>query len=574
MIATTVGVAAAATTTPAASAAPEEVPLSKEFAYKCHVVVGNLDIGLHRVDVRAEVSVPVSVAPGTTIPGRKTQITLTLSETLRSATAGLIKGQAASGYSDDSTMTLTVDGKSRQVPIANLSAPRTPIPQEEGALWRIPTEGDVPAIEVPADAKGVIGMAMPEKFSVVATVHRTKKDGGNLPATMDCKGPRKRDLGTIALRQDIDKTYPYNCQVVAGSSEDPIDLGDHQVGVRTGLSLPLAVQAGHNMPSRDVGVTLAMPEELRAATRDQIGGVTAGGSSDDTKIGLTIGSDTRTVAVENLSAPQETIPETAGEPWLVAAKGQLSEISVPKRASGDATMTMPDAFTVQAEVVDADDQTVPVSMDCALPDGADAALASVHVIEAPAPRTKTRTSASAPKVAYGRMAKVRVKVTPKARGKVRVFKRKRRLGTARLGKNGRATVRIGYKKLRPGRHTLRVRYLGNDRFRGSTGKTAVRVIRAKPRVIAKVTTKRVIARKTRAWIRVRVKAPHQHPSGKVVVRVGKKRIGKARVWRGSVEFRLHKFAKRGRKRLVIRYAGSKTAKAGKDRVRIWVRRRR
>ncbi|UYM03339.1 DUF6801 domain-containing protein [Solicola gregarius] len=570
MVAGAVGLVAV-TSAPSASAA--DVPLDKDFMYRCEVVAGGLNIGTYGISINAKVSVPASVAPGDTVPPRKTQITLSMPEQLRDATVKMLKGDAASGFSKNATVDLTINGKVQRLPIANLASPKLDVPQQAGEPWIIPTEGDVPAIDVPDNATGVIDMAMPKAFDVTATVYRSP-DLGDLPATMDCIGPKNRKLGSIAVEKTVDESYQYTCHVIAGDPDNPLDLGDKTVGVRSQFMVPSAVNAGTPIGEREAQLTLTLPEDLRAATTDLLKGVTAGGTSDDAAIGVTIGDETKQVPIEGLSAPQTAIPATVDEPWLVPTTGQVPAIGVPKSATGKAAITMPDGFSVQATVMTAEDQSIPVSMDCVLPDGADASLTSVRIIKAPTPPAKTRTSASAPKVAYGQLAKVKVKVSPKAAGKVRVFKGKRALGTAKLNKSSRATVALGKKKLMPGQHKLQVRYLGNAKFKPSKQTTKLRVTKAKAKVNANLTTKKVVAKKTHARVRVTVKSPALKPGGKVRALVGKKVVGKAMVRKGRAVLKLKPFAKAGVKKVKIRYAGTKVVKTGSDRIKIRVVKRR
>lgn len=561
------GAVLAVVATPTAAQAADHT-LAGDFNYRCHVVAENLDIGTHDVNVHAEVAVPDGVAAGDTVPARKTQITLTLSETLRNATYGILNGREAAGKSDDAAVELTINGEVVELPIANLSAPRTPVPATDAEPWQIPTEGDVPPIDVPADATGLIDIAMPERFTVDATVYTT--DDKELSVNMDCKGPRKRSLGAIPIFASIDKSYAYTCGVMAGD----VDLGEQEIGVRTQASLPGAVKAGESIPPTDTKVTLTLPEALRAATVDLLDGVTAGGSSDDTALGVTIGGqNTQTYPIEGLSAPQTPIPATAGEPWVIPTQGSVAAVEVPKDATGQAEITMPDTFTVDASIVNSDGETIPATMDCAIAAGSSTAFASVQIDAGPAPRGQTHTKATAHRVAYGHVAKVKATVSPKVSGKVRVYKGKRKLGTAKLNAKGKATVELGRKKLRPGRHELRVRYLGNDLFKASKDTTALRVTKAPSRVAAKPLSKLVVARKTRARVRVKVHAVGLHPSGKVVLRSGGRIVGKGHVFRGRVTVRLQKFAKPGSKTVRVRYAGTKLVKPGADKVKIRVVRR-
>jgi len=152
--------------------------LAKNYNYKCNVDAAGLPLGVWDVGVHAAVEVPDSVVAGETIPARKTQITLTMPEGLRGATVELLGAKTAGGKSTDASITVTAPGVSDPlvVPIGNLSAPQTDVPTEVGASWKIPTEGDVPAITVPAGATEAATLRMPAHFNIAATLVRT--DGG------------------------------------------------------------------------------------------------------------------------------------------------------------------------------------------------------------------------------------------------------------------------------------------------------------------------------------------------------------------------------------------------------------
>ncbi|MFD1824235.1 MULTISPECIES: DUF6801 domain-containing protein [Mumia] len=186
----TLAFAAAPITAAERSAAADDRPIDKSFTYNCHVVAGGLSLGKHDVGVRAQVEVPESANPGEVVPSRTTQITLTMPESLRNATVGLLGGKTAGGKSEDAAVVMALGGQTQSYLIDGLSAPQTPIPQKAGGLWKIPTEGTVPAITVP-ELTGTATLSMPEQFFVNAVVY-TEPEGlpaKDLPATMDCTGP-------------------------------------------------------------------------------------------------------------------------------------------------------------------------------------------------------------------------------------------------------------------------------------------------------------------------------------------------------------------------------------------------
>lgn len=260
----------------------------------------------------------------------------------------------------------------------------------------------------------------------------------------------------------------------------------------------------------------------------------------------------------SLPVPPEgvTIPVTGGLPRLTAPK------------SGDVVVSMPRKFFIDAILEPGVLGSIrSVGLDCKAASGQDLELIRVPVVN------RTATTAKAPRVAYGKQAKVKVNVSKKATGKVRVFKGKKRIGVAKL-KRGRATVKLGRTSLKPGKHRLTVKYAGNKHFKASNDRTRLRVTKASPKVRAvKAGPKRVVARKTRARIRVRVRAAGLDPRGRIVIRSGGRVVGKGRVHDGRTTMRVKRFKQPGKKRLRVLYRGTPTIKAGSDRLTIRVKRR-
>lgn len=178
--------------------------LDKSYNYTCRVVAGgSLDLGNFGVGVRAQVAVPASATRNQLIPTRKTTITLTLPETLRQATAGLLTGTHVAGSSQDAAVTISAPGASTiTARIANLAAAKQAIPA--ASPWRIVTVGDVPAIRVPARAYSAATIGMPAKFNVSATVYQ--KAGTTVPVTMACSFGGSRTLGSLAISKSASKT--------------------------------------------------------------------------------------------------------------------------------------------------------------------------------------------------------------------------------------------------------------------------------------------------------------------------------------------------------------------------------
>ncbi|MBW9207579.1 hypothetical protein KV097_16700 [Mumia sp. zg.B17] len=186
---------------PAANAADKN--LNKSFNYTCRVVAGaGIDLGNFSVGVRTQVAVPTSVRRGQLIAARKTTITLTLPETLRAATTGLLQGTDVSGASNNASITVTAPGASAiTAKIANLAAAKQAIPA--ASPWTIRTVGDVPAIRVPARAHTSATINMPARFDVAATVYQ--RLGTTAPVTMACSLGGSRAIGSLAIAKNASK---------------------------------------------------------------------------------------------------------------------------------------------------------------------------------------------------------------------------------------------------------------------------------------------------------------------------------------------------------------------------------
>ncbi|KAA1422321.1 tandem-95 repeat protein [Mumia zhuanghuii] len=252
------GMAVSVTALGTSAAQADDVQLDKNFTYTCNVVAAGLPLGDHAVGVNAKVVIPDAVDPGTEIPGRKTQITLTLPETLRNATYGLLSARTASGYSNNANISITVPGITDPFvyPIANLAAPWSPVPASSTPPWQIPTEGDVPAIDVPSPAEypglqlpttGTIHM--PASFNVIASLRNANGDlvGGEGAVTMACALPTGSDrtFGTFGIN-------------AAEEPNTPPTAGDVSVSTAYGTAVDVALE-GADADGDDLTYTYAQP---------------------------------------------------------------------------------------------------------------------------------------------------------------------------------------------------------------------------------------------------------------------------------------------------------------------------
>ncbi|UYM07211.1 Ig-like domain-containing protein [Solicola gregarius] len=89
---------------------------------------------------------------------------------------------------------------------------------------------------------------------------------------------------------------------------------------------------------------------------------------------------------------------------------------------------------------------------------------------------------------------------------------------------------------------------------------SIAIKKAPSKLKANVKPKKVVAKKTRAKVNVSVRSTGK-ATGKVRVMEGKKTLGAAAVKKGKATVTLKKFAKPGKHKLTIKYAGNKSVKA-------------
>ncbi|MTB88397.1 cadherin-like domain-containing protein [Aeromicrobium senzhongii] len=202
---------------------------------------------------------------------------------------------------------------------------------------------------------------------------------GGTFATVGLASPA--NAADVALTKD----FVYDCNVVAGG----LNLRQHNIGVSISTKVPTTVYPGQTIPARAVKITLTMPEKLREATVDVIGGTAASGSSTDAALVLTTAGKSMNVRIPRLAAPNTAIPQVANVPWTIPASGTVPAIKAPAYTAGSVALGMPARFTISATLQVADG-TAPSTLTCVGP--ADRALGSIRAVKAPnvapkAPRT-------------------------------------------------------------------------------------------------------------------------------------------------------------------------------------------
>ncbi|NYE38709.1 5'-nucleotidase [Nocardioides cavernae] len=144
------------------------------------------------------------------------------------------------------------------------------------------------------------------------------------------------------------------------------------------------------------------------------------------------------------------------------------------------------------------------------------------------------------------------------------------IGTTANDESGRSAVTVELKgKVRKGKQLLT--FTGPTT--GTTFSLPVDIRKAKGEVKARVRPGRVVAGKTRARVKIKASALGiTSVTGKVVVKVGGKKYT-AKLKKGKAIVRLAKFSKAGKKRVVVKYAGSQKVRTKQTVVKLKVRRR-
>lgn len=187
------------------------------------------------------------------------------------------------------------------------------------------------------------------------------------------------------------------------------------------------------------------------------------------------------------------------------------------------------------------------------------------------PADATTVTAPAVSSTYGQGARILATVDGDApTGRVTVFAGTKVVGSGVLA-GGKAQITLGATALPAGRHTLDLAYAGDTGNAASAGKVLVTVAKAKVKVDAAVKTRKPKAG-TRPTVVVKVTATGARPVGAVRIMHRGKVVGTGKLnAKGKVVVRLTRQA-RGTRTLTVHYVGSANFTAGKDTLRITVRR--
>jgi 5'-nucleotidase len=178
-------------------------------------------------------------------------------------------------------------------------------------------------------------------------------------------------------------------------------------------------------------------------------------------------------------------------------------------------------------------------------------------------------SATAERFVYGRAGSVDVTVEPTdATGTVQVFDGEKLLGEQTLT-DGAATVNVPARSLRPGSHTLRVVYSGDEQVQGSQTELTVEVSKARPVMTVKTSPRTIERRETRPVFNVALGEVGFPVAGKVTVSRGAESWTK-RLVEGRAAFTLPALQWAGEKTYTVSYLGNADAESVTRKVTITV----
>jgi 5'-nucleotidase len=257
-------------------------------------------------------------------------------------------------------------------------------------------------------------------------------------------GTNKQDTGITDLQAMVDYMAEF-ANTGEGDQPLPVDSSQHAVGVRFPAGAPASYGPGDHVTFDLTSLALSTAADLKdASVTVSLGGTSLGSFPVDNATGTDILDEYGTASVD------VTIP--AGTP------GGATNLVVAGAVTGT---------SVLVPIVVAGGSTPPPPPP-------------------PAPTTTT-VAGSADAFAYGTTGTLSITVTPAtAEGQVDVLDESgAKLGTATISA-GSGTLSLAAAGLKPGVHTLTLKYLGTSKFAASQGTVDVKVKKAKPKVKVKV----------------------------------------------------------------------------------------
>jgi 5'-nucleotidase len=356
-------------------------------------------------------------------------------------------------------------------------------------------------------------------YSVAANSFLATGTGDNFFAFADATN--KRDSGQVDLQAMVDYMAEF-ANAEAGDPALPVDYAQRAVGVAFPAGAPEAYAPGETVEFDLSSLSMSAPTDKR----------------DEQVIVSLDGQE-----LGRFGVTSAFLPAADGNSNDEVGKASVSVVLPGDVAEGEAVLTVTGATTGTSATV-----AIPVASG-----------------ELP---TST-VSATADRFVYGRAGSVDVTVDPTdATGTVQVFNGEQLLGEQTLT-GGAATVAVPARTLRPGSHTLRVVYTGDEQYQGSETELTVEVSKARPVMTVKTSPRTIERRTTRPVFDVALGEVGFPVAGKVTVTRGGESWSR-RLEGGKASFSLPTVPFAGEKTYQVTYLGNADAESVTKRVTITV----
>jgi len=370
------------------------------------------------------------------------------------------------------------------------------------------------------------GTPIDQAATYSVTVNSFLASGGDNFTTL-ASGTNKQDTGKTDLQGMVDYMAAH---APTTGTPLPVDYSQRAVGVKFPSGAPSSYVPGTDHVKFDLS-SLAMtdPSDLQDANVK----VSLGGTELGTfPVTVTLSTPSNANSNDEAGTASVDVVLPAGTP------------------AGTATLLVTGASTATAV-------RVPVQ------------VASTTTSPTPTPtQTATTVSGTAATYAYGTAGKLTVTVSPStATGQVQVTDEKgKSLGSVTLA-GGTGQLTLGATALKPGTHTLTLKYAGDTGHLASQGTVSVKVTKAKSTVTIKAPKKVKKGVKTTITVKVKAKGVKANGKVKLVVKGGKTYTGKVKD--GKATFKV-KFAKSGNYKLTAKYQGNDLVAKSKGTLKIVV----
>ncbi|QNL94237.1 Ig-like domain repeat protein [Aeromicrobium senzhongii] len=172
----------------------------------------------------------------------------------------------------------------------------------------------------------------------------------------------------------LSRTIAYRCETIVGG----LNLGTRDVAVTA--TTDYGVIYGDNvLPPSPLYLRLHMPELLRGTVADIVGGRESSGSVPGLPLAVTVNGAPFDLPV-GVQFPRSPVPQQAGEPWVLAGRGEVPFISLASDTRGAVTLGLPATFRLDLSVY-TDSDEIPSTVSCTGP--SDRLIRSFEIEEQP-----------------------------------------------------------------------------------------------------------------------------------------------------------------------------------------------